>query len=109
MAGILIPFVLFQVVPLARVTSRNNANPALRFLKTGVMKYRHEVMQTVRLLGGIYTFKRIFGKFGPNILPKCSNHQPFSCDTFSSKNAEAIKCSDKYHIWQSKSVVARYD
>src|SRR6218665_2544796 len=88
--------------------SRNNANPALRFLKTGVMKYRHEVMQTVRLLGGIYMFKRIFG---PNILPKCSNHQPFFMRYFLIEEciAEAIKCSDKYHIWQSKAVVARYE
>src|SRR6218665_4060142 len=49
---------------------------------------------------------RLRGSSDPTFCRSAATTSLFSCDTFSSKNAEAIKCSDKYHRWQSKAVVA---
>jgi len=84
--------------------SRSNAHQALRFLKTGLMKFT--VTKLCKLWGSLEGYIRLRGSSDQTFCRSRATTSLFSCDTFSSRNAEAIKCSDKYHIWRSKAVVA---
>src|SRR6218665_939363 len=80
-----------------------------QLLKTSKLYSKSKKCDIEKTLGGLGTtplgspkVKRILG---PNILSKCSNHQPFFMRYFLIEEFKGMR-SDKYHIWQFKAVVA---